>query len=249
MTATTDLTRANLTALLGSVRDSAARLTDGLGELTDLQAREPSALAGWSRGHVITHVARSADVYRWLLHLARTGIEPGPRADGPALARALREGAGRDAATLVADLHHSMDRLLDEATAMPTGRWSTLVTALVGWRHTAWFTLHRARRELEVHHVDLSLGHTTADWPVDFVVWALDDTVAALTAHGFALGRVEAPDLDRAWSLAPTGQTVTGSGHALLAWLSGRGGDTALRSELPLPTPPAWPLPPAPGWS
>ncbi|MFI1168896.1 hypothetical protein ACH4UM_36395 [Streptomyces sp. NPDC020801] len=37
----------------------------------------------------------------------------------------------------------------------------------------------------------------------------LDGTVAALTARDFPLSRIEAPDLDRSWSLAPTGQTVT----------------------------------------
>ncbi|MGW2693105.1 maleylpyruvate isomerase family mycothiol-dependent enzyme [Streptomyces sp. NPDC001296] len=243
MTASTDLTRADLTALLDALRGSAARLAAGLGELTGLQAREPSALAGWSRGHVITHLTRSADAYRWLLHLARTGIEPGPRADGPALARARREGAGRDAATLVADLHKSVDRLLDEATAMPIGRWSALVTALAGRRHPASFTLHRARREREIDHADLSLGHTTADWPVDFVIWALDDTVAALTARDFPprpargtrprpclVARPDRPDGHRFGPCPPRLARRRGAG---------RGGDTALRSELPLPTPPA----------
>nr|WTB32971.1 maleylpyruvate isomerase N-terminal domain-containing protein [Streptomyces sp. NBC_00830] len=35
-----------------------ARIGAGLDSLTRLQAREPSALPGWSRGHVITHLAR-----------------------------------------------------------------------------------------------------------------------------------------------------------------------------------------------
>ncbi|MFJ8310015.1 MULTISPECIES: maleylpyruvate isomerase family mycothiol-dependent enzyme [unclassified Streptomyces] len=249
MTDTTDLGRADLAGLLDAVRGSAARLGDTLGGLTDRQAREPSALAGWSRGHVLTHLARSADVYRWLLTLARTDREPGPRADGPALERALREGAGRDAAELVGDVRGSLDRLLGEAAAMPTGRWATLVTALAGWRHPAWFTLHRAWRELETHHVDLSLGYTTADWPADYVAWALDSTVAALAALDFPVARIEATDLGRSWPLAPTGPTATGPSRDLLAWLSGRSTAACLPADHPLPTPPAWPLPPSPGWS
>lgn len=47
---------------------------------------------------------------------------------------------------------------------MPAERWNTLVSALAGWRHPAWFTLHCCRRELETHHVDLNLGYTTACW-------------------------------------------------------------------------------------
>ncbi|MBV6699805.1 maleylpyruvate isomerase family mycothiol-dependent enzyme [Kitasatospora aureofaciens] len=236
------------TVLLDDVRASAARLSATVDALTDREAREPSALAGWSRGHVLTHLARSADVYCWLLTLARTGAEPGPRADATTLDRLLREGAGRDAAALVADLRRSLDRLLDEASAVPAERWSVLVSALAGWRHPAWFTLHRARRELEVHHVDLDLGHIPDAWSVGFVTGALDETAAALAARDFAVARIEATDLDRAWTLAATGPTVTGPGHVLLAWLAGRGADARLRSDAPLPSPPAWPQPPTPGW-
>ncbi|MFB7333979.1 maleylpyruvate isomerase family mycothiol-dependent enzyme [Streptomyces adustus] len=249
MTETTDIALADMDLLLDETRASVARVCVGLGSLTDLQAREPSGLPGWSRGHVITHLARSADVYRWLLTLARTGTESGPRADAAALDRALREGAERSAGELVADLRASLDRLLDETQAVPAECWFILVTALAGWRHPAWFTLQRCRRELETHHVDLDLGYTTADWPSGYVTWALDDTIATLTARDFPVARVHATDLDRAWTLAPSGATVTGPGHAILAWLAGRGPDTRLRSDAPLPTPPRWPLPPTPGWA
>ena len=243
-----DIAPADAALLLDGIHSSAARLRATLDALSDVQAREPSALAGWSRGHVVTHLARSADVYRWLLTLARTGAEPGPRADAGTLDRALREGAGRSGEELAADLRSSLDRLLDEAASMPADRWSVLVTALAGWRHPAWFTLYRCRRELETHHVDLDLGYTPADWPADYVTWALGDTLAALTAHQFPVARVEAEDLGSSWTLAATGPTVTGRGHALLAWLAGRSEQPQLRSDLPLPTPPRWPLPPAPGW-
>jgi maleylpyruvate isomerase len=43
--------------------------------LTDDQAGEPSLLPGWSRGHVLTHLARNADGLHNLLIWARTGAE------------------------------------------------------------------------------------------------------------------------------------------------------------------------------
>ncbi|MEU9046851.1 MULTISPECIES: maleylpyruvate isomerase family mycothiol-dependent enzyme [unclassified Kitasatospora] len=248
MTHTADPAGARPAVLLADVRDSAERLVADLGGLTDRQAREPSALPGWSRAHVITHLARSADVYRWLLALARTGTEPGPRADATALDRALREGAERGAADLVTDLRRSLDGLFDEAAAMPVERWPALVPALAGWRHPAWFTLHRARRELETHHVDLNLGRTSADWPTGYVTWALDTTAATLAARDFPVARLEATDLGRTWTLAATGPAVSGPGHVLLAWLVGRGPAPETPAGGPLPTPPAWPLPPVPGW-
>jgi maleylpyruvate isomerase len=49
------------TALLEEVAASQRALESTLETLTDQQAREPSRLPGWSRGHVVTHLARNAD--------------------------------------------------------------------------------------------------------------------------------------------------------------------------------------------
>ncbi|MFD7874720.1 hypothetical protein ACFV5G_11530 [Streptomyces sp. NPDC059766] len=89
----------------------------------------------------------------------------------------------------------------------------------------------------------------TADITLADIDLLLDDTIAALTARDFPVARIQAADLDRAWTPAPAGATVTGPGHSVLARLAGRGTDPRLRSDVPLPTPPGWPLPPAPGWA
>ncbi|MFF7633700.1 maleylpyruvate isomerase family mycothiol-dependent enzyme [Kitasatospora sp. NPDC008050] len=230
---------------------SGARLATSLAALTDDQVRSSSALPGWSRGHVISHLARSIDAYRWLLALARTGVEPGPRPGSAELAHATEAGAGRPAVELATELREQLARLTADAAAMPTDRWQVLVSALAGWRHPAWYTLNRCWRELETHHVDLDLGYRPADWPAAYVTWALDDTATALTACSFPLARIEAPDLPRSWTLTPAGPTVTGPGHAVLAWLSGRATPDAAALGVdgaPLPAPPAWPLP-AVTWS
>ncbi|MGW7608013.1 maleylpyruvate isomerase family mycothiol-dependent enzyme [Streptomyces sp. NPDC054766] len=230
------------------VTRSGARITATVDALTDLEVRAPTTLAGWTRGHVITHLAHSVGAYQRLLAGARTGIEPAPRTDAKALARAVREGADRPAAELATDLRSRFAYLTEDVTSMPVERWDTLVTALAGWRHPAWYTLHRCWREFETHHVDLNVGYRTTDWPSTYVTWALDDTIRALTARDFPVARVEALDLGRTWTVSPTGPDITGSGHALLGWLSGRVLDPPLTSDQPLPVPPDWPLPPAPGW-
>ncbi|MFD1933471.1 hypothetical protein ACFSKW_18600 [Nonomuraea mangrovi] len=108
--------------------------------------------------------------------------------------------------------------------------------------------LYRCWREVETHHVDLDAGYRTADWPAAYVSWALDDTLTSLAARSFPVGRVEAVDLGRSWTVSPTGPAVAGSGHALLGWLSWRAPCAPPAVGGPLPEPPAWPLPPAPGW-
>ena len=56
------------------VEEATAPLAVAAAVLSDSQAREPSLLPGWSRGHLLTHLARNADGLRNLLVWARTGV-------------------------------------------------------------------------------------------------------------------------------------------------------------------------------
>ncbi|WP_432169797.1 maleylpyruvate isomerase N-terminal domain-containing protein [Streptomyces sp. 1222.5] len=81
-------------ALLDDVERSGDRLVRAAAGLSAADLRGPSGLASWTRGRVLAHVRHSAEAYVRLLHLARTGREPGPRADTAAPAAAVeRDGA------------------------------------------------------------------------------------------------------------------------------------------------------------
>lgn len=230
---------------------SGDRLVRGAAGLSDAALRAPSGLPGWTRGHVLAHVVHSVDAYVWLLGLAHTDREPGPRADAATLSAAVERDAALGADGLVARLRESLDRFAERARAMPAPAWERLVPALAGWRHPAWYLLLRCLREVETHHLDLDIGHGTEHWPDRYVAWALDDTLTTLRAQRFPLASVEAVDLGRRWSVATDGPSVAGAGHQVLGWLSGRVPSGALTSDRPsqfLPHPPAWPQPPLPGW-
>ncbi|ANP57106.1 hypothetical protein AVL59_41090 [Streptomyces griseochromogenes] len=237
--------------LIDDIVRSSGRLTRAVTDRTDTELRAPSRLERWTRGHVLAHVAHSADAYVWLLRLARTGAEPGPRTDAAAMARATEETAALPAAELVAEVRGCLERFAAEARDMPAAAWQSMVAALAGWRHPAWFTLRRCLRELETHHLDLGVGYRTADWPTAYVSWALDDTLSAFKAQGFAASSVEAVDLGRSWQVGTEGPAIAGPGHTLLGWLSGRTSAAGLVSDRPptaLPRRPVWPQPPSPGW-
>jgi maleylpyruvate isomerase len=231
-----------LTAI-DEITRSGDRLAASVSALTDADVRAPAALPGWTRGHVVAHVTCSVHAYLWMLALARTGTEPGPRATGAQLARDMQESAVLPAAALTEGLSTALAGLRRAAEAMPESAWDTEVTALAGWPHPARYVLNRAWREFETHHVDLDTGYRPADWPSAYVAWALDDTLAAWTEREVPVHRVHAVDLGRGWTVSALGPAVSGPGHALLGWLAGRTGPDALTHDGPLPVPPAWPLP------
>ncbi|GHE03061.1 maleylpyruvate isomerase family mycothiol-dependent enzyme [Streptomyces alanosinicus] len=230
---------------------SGERLVQTAAALSDAALQAPALLPGWTRGHVLAHVAHSVDAYVWLLRLAHTGQEPAPRADAAALSAAVERDAALSTARLTARLQGSLDRFAGLAQATPAPVWDRLVPALAGWLHPARYLLLRCLRELETHHLDLGLGHGTEQWPDAYVSWALEDTLATLRAQGFPLASVRAVDLGRSWSPAAEGPSVAGAGHQVLGWLGGRVAADTLTSDRPahlLPRPPAWPQPPLPGW-
>src|SRR5947199_2888238 len=83
--------------------------------LSEAQAREPSLLPGWSRGHVLTHIARNADGMVNLLRWARTGTQTPMYASAESRAADIEAGAGRPAADLAADVRESAAALSAQA--------------------------------------------------------------------------------------------------------------------------------------
>jgi maleylpyruvate isomerase len=225
------------------------RLLATAAALSDAEAREPSLLPRWSRGHVLTHIARNADGLGNLLRWARTGTETPMYASAESRGADIEAGAGRPAADLAADLRASAAAFAAEAAGLPGDAWTVQVRALNGPPFAALGVLDRRLSEVEIHHVDLAAGYLPGDWPDDFVVDAL-----ARVAGSFA-GRDDAPRCLVWAQRAPHGYrigpetggsppvTVTGPPADLLAWLLGRSNGATLRvlGEAPAaPALPAW---------
>ncbi|MFD0690573.1 maleylpyruvate isomerase family mycothiol-dependent enzyme [Actinomadura fibrosa] len=241
--------------VVGELDLGVERLIVTLSKLGDDDLRGPSALPGWTRGHVATHVARNADSLWNLLEWARTGVEIPQYPSLEARNADLEKGAGRSAGELIEDVRASAARFSEQARALPEDAAGAEVRAMLGWTHPAWYTVLRRWHEVEAHHVDLAAGYGPADWPEPYVRWALTGTLTDLAAlpeaaRGELAGhRLVATDYGRTAELGwtPGGPEASGSGRALLGWLSGRshGAGVALRPDGPLPVPPPWPHPPA----
>src|SRR4051794_20051546 len=78
--------------------------------LGDDDVRLPSSLPGWTRGHVLTHLARGGEAIGRLLDGIRTGVPGQAYTSQQERDEAVERGAGRGAAELVADLTESAAR-------------------------------------------------------------------------------------------------------------------------------------------
>jgi maleylpyruvate isomerase len=238
-------------ALLAQVEAATGRLAASATGLTDQQAREASLLPGWSRGHLLTHIARNADGLRNLLIWARTGVVTPQYPDAQARDAGIEAGAGRAAAELLADVSASAGLFAAEARSLPAAAWQAQVAGLQGRGHPAWFTLSRRLREVEIHHADLGCGYVPADWPDEFAEVALADVAGDFARPDCPAARLRTTGSGAEYQVGPAGQppalTITGPASLLLAWLIGRGGagygggDGVIADPAgPLPSPPAW---------
>jgi maleylpyruvate isomerase len=181
--------------------------------LDDLSA--PSLCAGWTRGHVLSHVSRNADGHVNLVRWASTGVETPMYPSAQARDEGITAGAFRRLVRpldeQIADLETSAAALRDAMAAMPASAWTTQIRFMSGPAPAARLVWNRLC-EVEIHHVDLAAGYKPADWPESFSARLIHD------------------------SSVPPG--VIGPTHAVAAWLIGRSDGSDLAG--PLPPVPAW---------
>lgn len=153
-------------------RRLAAHLSEMLerGALDDELARGPSLLPGWSRAHVVTHLARHADSVTRALDGAQRGRVarryPGPPGTRD---REIEEGAVRSAVELVDDLVQSMARLEATVATMTEAAWAGSCRGRHGEEAVAVLPWLRWR-EVALHHLDLDLpGFGVDDWSAELV--------------------------------------------------------------------------------
>jgi maleylpyruvate isomerase len=191
------------TVEIAGVGRAQAALAASIAGLTDDVARRPSRLPGWTVGHVLSHVARNADSVVRRLEGAATGRVVDQYAGGAeGRARGIEAGSARPAAELVADVlgtNHAVEAAL---AGFPDDGWDTLSRSVGGELQPARAVLFSRWREVEVHHVDLGLGYTPAQWPDDLVERWLPhakaqflDTVDQRTLLAWLVGRAPAPEL------------------------------------------------------
>jgi maleylpyruvate isomerase len=226
------------------------RLMGTVATLDETSVRAPSLLPGWSRGHVLAHIARNADSYVNLLTWARTGVETPMYPSVERRNADIEAGAGRPLAEHEADLAAAAERFTAAVHAMTPPAWGNTVRHLNGRELRAPQLVWGRLREIEVHHVDLGAGYGPDDWSEAFTLHLLREVVSDFGAAAPAL-RMSADDLHFSAEIG-AGSAAAGAGsapvevrgpaRALAAWLIGRStGDALSRAGGgPLPEVPTW---------
>jgi len=220
---------------VASVLDAHAVLRERLTGLDDAHVSAPSALPGWSYGHVLAHLTDNARMFaRQAEHALRGELVEtydGGRAERDATIEAT---AGRTAAEHRAALAEQTTRLESAWAAAADEDW----TRPVRFRNAdIAATVYARWREVWIHLVDLDVGIAPADWPADLAAHAIDFLLPRLPAGT----RLLATDTHDTWPPGASGPAVEGTVRDLAAWLSGRTPTSPPTSPNGLPALGPWP--------
>ncbi|MDN3295335.1 maleylpyruvate isomerase family mycothiol-dependent enzyme [Streptomyces ficellus] len=207
---------------LASVREATDRLLTATATLDNAAVAEPSRLPGWTRGHVLAHLARNAD--------ALVNVLQGRPMYASAEARDadIARDAPRPLAVQLDDVRESAARF--QAAAEVPADWDRRVELRNGVTDRAVRLPFRRLVEVELHHVDLGIGYELEDLPQEFV----EREIAFLAERFSGNPQVPATRLvapGREWRTGGgegAGVTVSGTAPDLLGWLAGRRDGAAL---------------------
>jgi uncharacterized protein (TIGR03083 family) len=233
---------ADLTDARRWTRDGTTQLigeTAGLGEAA---LGAPSALPGWTRKHLLAHLAANAEALGNLVHWAATG-EPTAMYSSPAdRAVGIERGSLLPRAELTAWLSRSAAALEEAMTALSDAQWQAPVVSAQGRAIAAAEVPWLRAREVYVHAVDLATGLSFGDLPAGFLTALCGDVIARRgTAPGPAM-LLQAVDSGGQWELPGRDEVVTLSGPLaeITAYLTGRAHKLTTASGDPAPTLGPW---------
>jgi len=137
--------------------------------LSDLQYADPSQLPGWTRAHVVAHLALNGEGLAGVLHGAHSGRPQPMYASAEARDADIEELAAAAPGELRERFLAATGRFGEALEAMHERDWEGRFERTPGGPDFALRNVVLMRlREVEIHHADLGAGYTADDWPADF---------------------------------------------------------------------------------
>lgn len=216
---------------LAALEAATTRYLEALTVLDDEAMRAPSLLPGWTRGHVVTHLARNADAMVNVLTGARLGEVRAMYPSQEQRNSDIDSGAARSADDLRTESERSCAALVEAAQALAADQWDSPIRRTPDTEPFPARAVPGARLlEVEVHHADLGAGYTWEQWDGEFSDTVITRIQGERSAEPSAVLR--STDTDGLWKIGPgEGPEVAGPAGALAWWLLGRGDGTGLVSS------------------
>jgi maleylpyruvate isomerase len=218
-----------LADLRGLVTSATQRLLGATIAVSDGQWSAPSRLPGWSRAHVATHLARQADGLVRLVEGAEAGERRSMYASFEAREAEIEAGARRTGLELQTDLDTSAGRLteaferLDETGEPKGSAWSRDVEMRGGLVVPARLLPLGRLFEVELHLVDLDVGHDVEDVGEPVAAWLVEwVSFRARARDEFPRIALEMPSGTTTVGSVGEPLVVRGTAAACLGWLTGR---------------------------
>jgi maleylpyruvate isomerase len=223
---------------LAQVETATQRYLRTVAGLSDEQFPAASVLPGWSVAHVIAHVASNATGITRAVRAAMAG-DPNPWVYETNASRdaEIDERAAWPASELRSLNADSTDDLRAAFAECPPDKWDVLLPRVIDgppWSVADW--MGARWREVEIHHTDMGVGYTQADWTDDFVDYL--QSVAVFDRDPEIAVTLRTPDGDT--PIGGGGPVISGSKRDVVWWLIGRGGGIGVTSDTPLPTLGPW---------
>ncbi|MFG3285962.1 maleylpyruvate isomerase family mycothiol-dependent enzyme [Streptomyces sp. NPDC048111] len=212
---------------LASVREATDRLLTAAAALDNAAVAEPSRLPGWSRGHVLAHIARNADALVNVL-AGRPMYASAETRDAD-----IDRDAPRPLDAQLADVRDSAAGF--QAEGERPADWSRTVELRNGVTDAAARVPFRRLVEVELHHVDLGIGYELEDLPAEFVRRETDFLTERFAGHKDLPPLALSDDAGGTWTTGGGAQgpvvQVSGPAADLVGWLAGRRDGAALKAS------------------
>ena len=201
-----------------------ALFTATVDRLTDSDLAAASQLPGWSRRHVVAHVALNAQALRRLVRWARTGEPTLMYASAEQRVSDIEEAAAWPPGRLRSFLADTAAQLATDLDRLPPGGWDAEVLTAQGRTITAREIPWLRAREVAVHAIDLTAGPGFEDLPDELCAAIVTDVARLRSSRGHDPA-LQLRSGDQAWPVTGTGEPaqIEGTLPALARWLTGRG--------------------------
>lgn len=208
-----------MTDLLAAIDDHTAKLVADARSIHDLAA--PSLCVGWSRDHILNHIARNADALIRLVGSAVDGTGETMYVSPEARDTDIDDGVGRPQADLVTDVEVTAVPLAKALLRLAPEHADIVLERTPGGPTFRGGMLPFLRlREVVYHHVDLDVGFGFDDLDGDLQVLFIENELKRQRGAPTAPSVTIRSDEGDVWTVGEGNADVVGSRGGILRWFA-----------------------------